>query len=104
MVSRKRMASQPNGVVHVEVARPVSLFADVPPVVGFPVATFMTMIISATLYSLISNIGAGDLASVSRRRDEWWEIFLVFGVKIAELAVGWFEEYDSMSNHSRQET
>ena len=92
------MASQPNGVAYVEkvpASQPIPPI-DIPSVLRFPVAAFLNMMISGILYSFTSNIGAGDLASVSRRRDEWWEILLVFGAKIAELAVGWFGEYDGI--------
>ena len=55
----------------------------------------MSLTLSALLYSLTSDFRAGDLASVSRRVTEWWQVTGLLGCKAAELAVGWWGEYDS---------
>lgn len=39
---------------------------------------------------------SGDLATVSRSRDQWWEVAGLLGWKAGQLAVGWYGGYDSM--------
>lgn len=63
----------------------------------FPLLVVISLTLSSTFYSLASNFTAGDLSSVSRSLDEWWKVLGLLGWKSAELAVGWWCEYDSMS-------
>ncbi|KAI4247319.1 MAG: hypothetical protein LQ352_006187 [Teloschistes flavicans] len=39
--------------------------------------------------------GTGDLATVMKRRDEWWEIGGLLAWKSTELAIGWWGEFDA---------
>lgn len=52
--------------------------------------------LSSLLYAVASPFTSGDLANVSRTRDDWWEVAGLLGWKAAQLAVGWYGAYDSM--------
>ncbi|KAI4177094.1 MAG: hypothetical protein LQ343_000576 [Gyalolechia ehrenbergii] len=52
------------------------------------------MFVSSALYSVASQYGTGDLATVMQRRDEWWEIAGLLAWKATELGIGWWGEYD----------
>ena len=62
----------------------------------FPLLVFLSLTLSATLYTVASGFTAGDLSSVSRKLDDWWEVGGLIGWKAAELAVGWWGGYDRM--------
>ena len=64
--------------------------------VRFPFLVFFSLTLSSLLYSLVSPFTAGDLATVSRSRDNWWEIAGLLGWKVTQLAIGWFGGFDSM--------
>ena len=61
----------------------------------FPLLVALNITLSALLYTLASPFTKGDLATVSGRRDQWWEIAGLLGWKTVELAVGWWGGYDS---------
>ena len=92
MVSRKDMS---RGRVATSYTPPPLLTSKIPSVLRFPFAVLMSLTLSAFLYTLTSDFRAGDLASVSRRVTEWWEVAGLLGCKAAELAVGWWGQYDS---------
>ena len=75
------------------VKEPESTF---PATLQFPVIVVLSLTLSATLYTVASSFTAGDLSSVSRRLDDWWEVAGLVGWKTAELAVGWWGGYDGM--------
>lgn len=60
------------------------------------------MVLSSALYTLSSQFGAGDLAGVMKRRDEWWEIGGLLAWKATELAIGWWGEYDGRHSFCTQ--
>lgn len=62
----------------------------------FPALVVLSLGLSATLYTVASGFTAGDLSSVSRRLDDWWEVAGLIGWKTAELAVGWWGGFDRM--------
>ena len=66
-----------------------------PPQVRFPLLVVLSLTISSLLYSLVSPFTRGDLATVSRSRDNWWEIAALLGWKGTQLAVGWYGGFDS---------
>lgn len=68
----------------------------IPESLRFPLLVAFNIAISALLYTLASPFTKGDLATVSGRRDQWWEIAGLLGWKAVELAVGWGGGYDSM--------
>ena len=94
MVSRKKMAN--GGAVAVASSPPILLTNRIPSVLRFPLAVIMSMSLSALLYSLTADLRADDLALVSRRLVEWWQVLGLLGLKAAELAVGWWGGYDGM--------
>lgn len=79
--------------VHVSVKEPESTF---PGTLHFPALVVLSLTLSATLYTVASSFTAGDLSSVSRRLDDWWEVAGLIGWKTAQLAVGWWGGYDRM--------
>ncbi|KAL8646891.1 MAG: hypothetical protein Q9226_006666 [Calogaya cf. arnoldii] len=91
MVKRKQMAATSPQAVPVT---PLKQPSKIPSLLRFPVLVITSMITSAAMYSLVSQLGTGDLAGVNKRRDEWWEIAAVLVWKVIELALGWWGEYD----------
>lgn len=73
----------------------------VPSQLRFPVLAILSLTVSSALYAATSGFSSGELATVSRHRDEWWEIAGVLGFKVTELAVGWYGDYDSMRPDER---
>lgn len=69
--------------------------SNVPQLLQFPLLVVTSLTLSAALYSVASVFTSGDLSSVSRSLDDWWEVAGLIGWKTAELAVGWWGEYDS---------
>ena len=67
----------------------------IPAPLRFPLLVLMSFTSSASLYSLASKITAGDLSSVSKSVNGWWEITGLLGWKAAQLAIGWWGGYDS---------
>lgn len=94
MVSRKKMAN--GGAVATAASPPVLPIHKIPTALRFPLAVFMSMSLSALLYSLTADLRADDLAIVSRRLVEWWQVLGLLGFKAAELAIGWWGGYDGM--------
>lgn len=70
--------------------------STLPGALQFPLLVVLSLALSATLYTFASSFTAGDLSSVSRRLDDWWEVVGLIGWKTAELAVGWWGGYDRM--------
>ena len=68
--------------------------SKLPGLLRFLILVLSSMIASSAMYSLVSQLGTGDLAGVNKRRDEWWEIAAVLGWKATELGLGWWGEYD----------
>ena len=69
--------------------------SKLPPQVRFPLLVVLSLTISSLLYSLVSPFTSGDLATVSRSRDNWWEIAALLGWKGTQLAIGWYGGFDS---------
>lgn len=66
----------------------------VPETLQFPLLVTLRLCLSYFLLTGASTFTAGDLASVSRKVDDGWEVAGLIGWKIAELAVGWWGGYD----------
>ena len=89
----KRTAPEPEGQeVALQAPIPTSV---IPEPLRFPLLVVLNITSSSLLYTLASPFTKGDLATVSGRRDHWWEIAGLLGWKAAELAVGWWRGYDS---------
>ena len=69
--------------------------SPLPAQLRFPLLVVLTMTFSSLLYSVVSTYTSGDLATVSRSRDEWWEVAGLLGWKTTQLGVGWYAKYDS---------
>ena len=98
MAPRKQM---PNGVVPIASSplpgSPTLLpTSKLPSQLRFPLVVITNLALSALLYSFISEFAAGDLSSVSRSINQWWEVSGLLLAKTLELAVGWWGRYDSM--------
>jgi len=68
--------------------------SKIPNTLRFPLLVLISLTSSSVLYSLSSAITAGDLSSVSKSLNDWWEITGLLGWKTAQLAVGWWGGYD----------
>lgn len=73
----------------------LSSTSKVPEFLLFPTLVVLSLTISSALYSVASVFTAGDLSSVSRSLDDWWEVVGLIGWRIVVLAFGWWGEYDS---------
>lgn len=91
MVRRKQMAEASAEAVPVP---PLQQPSKIPNALRFPILVLMSMALSSALYAGASNFGTGDLATVMRRRDQWWEITGLLAWKAVELGIGWWGEYD----------
>ena len=69
--------------------------SKIPARLRFPLLVALNIAISAGLYTLVSPITRGDMATVSGFRDTWWEIGGLLVWRAVELAVGWWGGYDS---------
>ena len=69
--------------------------SKLPPQVRFPLLVVLSLTISSSLYSLVSPFTSGDLATVSRSRDNWLEIVGFLSWKATQLAIGWYGGFDS---------
>lgn len=69
--------------------------SKIPEALRFPLLVALNIVFSWALYNVASQFTKGDLAVVSGRRDQWWEIAGLLGWKAVELAVGWWGGYDS---------
>lgn len=73
----------------------LSSTSKIPEFLLFPTLVVLSLTISSALYSVASVFTAGDLSSVSRSLDDWWEVVGLIGWRIVVLAYGWWGEYDS---------
>lgn len=74
---------------------PQSFTSKVPEFLLFPALVVLSLTLSSALYSVASVLTVGDLSSVSRSLDDWWEVAGLIGWRILTLAVGWWGEFDS---------
>lgn len=73
----------------------LSSTSKIPESLLFPTLVVLSLTISSALYSVASVFTVGDLSSVSRSLDDWWEVVGLIGWRIVVLAYGWWGEYDS---------
>ena len=90
--SRRVNSSKPPATIPAASPAPNSFL---PPRLRFPLLVLSSLTLSSLLYSLVSPFTAGDLATVSKSRDNWWEIAGFLGWKATQLAIGWFGGFDS---------
>ena len=78
-----------------ELTKPAPSYSSkIPAPLRFPLLVLISLTSSSGLYSLASAFTAGDLSSVSKRLDDWGVIIGLLGWKAAQLAVGWWGDYD----------
>jgi hypothetical protein len=53
--------------------------SKLPPLLRFPLLVALSLTLSSVLYTLAAEYTAGELASVSRRLDKWWEVAALVG-------------------------
>lgn len=51
----------------------------IPTPIRFPLVCALSLMSSALLYSVTASFTAADLARVSRRLDNWWEVGVLVG-------------------------
>ncbi|KAE9379167.1 hypothetical protein N431DRAFT_499806 [Stipitochalara longipes BDJ] len=87
----EKMAEETTAVVKQgnAVVRP----SKIPPPLRFPLVLLLSLTLSSMLYSFTSSQTA-DLASVSRRLDQWWQVGSLLGWRTFELGLGWYGDYD----------
>lgn len=86
----------PNGIA--PVAESPALLPGVnklPSQLRFPLVVITNLALSALAFSFTSEYAAGDLSSVSRSINEWWQVIGLLLAKTLEIAVGWWGQYDS---------
>lgn len=66
-----------------------------PPAFRFPLLVLLSLTLSSLSYTLAARYTAEELASVSRKLDQWWEVAALVGWRIFQLGLGWFGDYDS---------
>ena len=71
-----------------------------PGILYFVPLAALSLTLSAALYSAAANFTTGDLSTVSRSLDGWWEIAGLVGFKVAELGIGWWLGYDGKCDRS----
>ena len=95
MAPRKTLASGVKaGPVAVAVSQPLISNRKVPALLRFPLLVLLNLSLSALFYSLASGVTAGDLSTVSRSINDWWEVAGLLAWKASELAAGWWGQYD----------
>ena len=66
--------------------------------VRFPLVTILSLVISAGLYTVVSDWSGLEMASVSRDLHDEWQVAAVLGWKVISLASAWMSGYDCKSN------
>ena len=90
----------PNGVVATPSPPPPVSAKHVSSHLRFPLVIATNLVLNAILLSFTSNYAAGDLSTVSRSINDWWEVGGTLLLKILELHLGWWGDFDSMNTCS----
>jgi hypothetical protein len=53
--------------------------STLPSILQFPLVLLLSLTLSSLLYTFISDYTSGDLASVSRTLEAWWEVGALVG-------------------------
>ena len=74
--------------------------SQIPVSLQFPLVVVLSFSLSTLLYSLIAEIGTGELASISKHLESWLDAAGLLGWKAVLLAVCWFGGFDGTKfNH-----
>jgi len=68
--------------------------SKIPRILRFPLVVLLSLTLSSLLYTAAAEYTTGDLAGISKRLDQWWEIGTLVGWRTFELGLGWFADYD----------
>jgi hypothetical protein len=94
MPSRNAMVG--NGAVKLH--KP-AVASKLPTPLQFPLVILLSFSTSFVLFSAASAFTGLELASVSSRIENPWEVLIFPAWRIVELAVGWFMRFDGMRKH-----
>lgn len=70
--------------------------SSLPSFLRFPLVAILSFSISSLGYSFINEFTRGELATVMRTLDTSREVNIMTGWRLAELALGWFANFDSL--------
>lgn len=70
--------------------------STLPRVLQFPIAAILSFSISSLGYSFINEFTHGELATIMRTLDTPHEVGIMAAWRLAELALGWFANFDSI--------
>ena len=65
-----------------------------PQALRFPILVILSFSLSASLYSFAADATGYELAGVSRRINDSWQVGGLLFWKVCELAIGWYRDYD----------
>jgi hypothetical protein len=76
--------------------------SQIPVTLQFPLVVVLSFSLSTLLYSLIAEIGTGELASISKHSESWLDAAGLLAWKAVLLAVCWFGGFDgtTLSQHA----
>lgn len=94
MVSAKEMIADKATAVIRQGEAPLRA-TKLPSPLRFPLLVVLSLSLSSLLYSFAAGYTAGELASVSRSLNEWWEVGALVGWRTFELGLGWGSNFDS---------
>jgi len=74
--------------------QPPSRLTRIPSPVRFVLVVFSSLALSSALFTLASDITAGDLAPVSKHLETWWEVGGLVAWRAVELGLAWIWGFD----------
>lgn len=96
MAPRKEIARSEPAIITNGVAPPPIRASRLPRHLRFPLLVIISLSLSVAALSIVADGLGYELGSVSRSRNEPWQVAAYLGWKIAELAVGWYGKYDDL--------
>ncbi|CAN8097245.1 unnamed protein product [Discula destructiva] len=70
--------------------------STLPSVLKFPLVAILSMSVSSLGYSFINEFTWGELATIMRPLDTSRDVSVMTAWRVAELAIGWFANFDSL--------
>lgn len=96
MAPRKEIARSEPAVITNGVAPPPIRASRLPRHLRFPLLIIISLSLNVAALSIVADGLGYELGSVSRSRNETWQVAAYLGWKVAELAVGWYGKYDDL--------
>lgn len=94
MAPRKEIARSEPAVITNGVAPPPIRASRLPRHLRFPLLIIISLSLNVAALSILADGLGYELGSISRSRNETWQVAAHLGWKVAELAVGWYGKYD----------